>query len=147
MQEDDGSHKRFKRSQVGDFRDSKHFIQTSRDNQYDTSDGKANKSSLWGDDEKMFLEDVTLNLIPDDEVAKSIKGKSAMKWDAKKKRYILKKVDRDGKVMKEKRNEAGAKITNKNSDDTRESIYKKWMKRTHMKLQTSGEVENTKAVD
>ena len=81
----------------------------------------------------MFLEDVTLNLVPDDE-ANNIKGKSAMKWDSQKKRYILKKIDRDGKIIKEKKNEAGVKITNKNSDNTRESIYKKWMKRTHMKL-------------
>lgn len=57
-----------------------------------------------------------------------------MKWDSKKKRYMLKKVDRDGRVMKEKRNEAGVKITNKMADKKRESIYKKWMKKTHMKL-------------
>jgi hypothetical protein len=54
----------------------------------------------------------------------------------------LKKVDRDGRVMKEKRNESGVKISNKNADKTRESIYKKWMKKTHMKLQSSGEVED-----
>jgi hypothetical protein len=36
--------------------------------------------------------------------------------------------------MKEKRNESGAKITKKNAEKGRESIYKKWMKRTHMKL-------------
>ena len=39
-----------------------------------------------------------------------------MKWDSTKKRYILKKIDRDGKVIKEKRNEAGAKITKKNAE-------------------------------
>ena len=56
-----------------------------------------------------------MNLIPDDDQA-LIKGKTAMKWDSTKKRYILKKIDRDGKVIKEKRNEAGAKITKKNAE-------------------------------
>ena len=106
----------------------------------DISDGKANKSNLWGEEEKAFLEDVTLNLIPDDDEALKIKGKTAMKWDSRKKRYMLKKVDRDGRVMKEKKNEAGVKI--KKRDSKKESIYKKWMKRTHMKLQNTGEVEN-----
>jgi hypothetical protein len=39
-----------------------------------------------------------------------------MRWDAVKKRYMLKKVDREGRVMAEKRNEAGKKITNKMKD-------------------------------
>ena len=36
-----------------------------------------------------------------------------MKWDSAKKRYMLKKVDRDGRVIAEKRNESGKKITKK----------------------------------
>lgn len=72
------------------------------------------------------MEDVTLNLIPDDEHMNT-KGKTVMKWDKTKRRYTLQKVDRDGKVVKEKRNEAGKKITkagvmNKDPD----AIYKKW---------------------
>ena len=69
-----------------------------------------------GENEKNFLEDVTLNLVPDDDAVKNIKGKTAMRWDAVKKRYMLKKVDREGRVMAEKRNEAGKKITNKMKD-------------------------------
>jgi len=38
-----------------------------------------------------------------------------MKWDSVKKRYILKKIDGDRKVVKEKRNESGVKITNKSA--------------------------------
>ena len=50
-----------------------------------------------------------------------------MRWDATKKRYMLKKVDREGKVMSEKRNEAGKKITNKMKDGKKpDSIFKKW---------------------
>ena len=99
-----------------------------------TSDGKANRSELWGDDERAFLEDVTVNMVPDDDATTNLKGKTAMKWDGKKKRYMLKKVDREGKVIPEKRNEAGAKITKKNIENPKESMYKKWMKKTHLKL-------------
>jgi len=56
------------------------------------------------------LEDVTLNLYQDDEVLNNTKGKTVMKWDKSKKKYTLQKVDRDGRVMSERRNESGAKI-------------------------------------
>ncbi len=79
-------------------------------------DGKVNHSNLWGEDERNFLDDVTLNLVPDDDAAMDIRGKTVMKWDSKKKRHVLQKVDRDGKVMKEKRNESGAKITKKSAE-------------------------------
>jgi hypothetical protein len=106
-----------------------------------------NKSQLWGEGERNYLEDVTINLIPDDEAALGIKAKTHMKWDAKKKRYMLKKVDRDGNIVRDKKNEAGVKITAKMGENRPESIYKKWMKKTHLKLQSSGEVENTKTVE
>jgi DBP10CT (NUC160) domain len=92
------------------------------------------RGALWGEEERAFLEDVTLNLIPDDDISMMTKGKTAMKWDSKKKRYMLKKVDRDGKIIQEKRNESGAKITKAQLAKGKESIYKKWMKKTHMKL-------------
>ena len=70
-------------------------------------------SQLWGEGEKNFLEDVTMNMIPDEEAIKNIKGQTVMKWDASKKKYQLQKVDRDGRVIAEKRNESGAKISKK----------------------------------
>jgi hypothetical protein len=39
-----------------------------------------------------------------------------MKWDSTKRRHVLMKVDRDGKIIKEKRNESGAKITKKQAE-------------------------------
>ena len=81
---------------------------------------------MWNDGERSFLEDVTLNLVPDDDAVKNMKGQTAMRWDAKKKRYMLKKVDRDGRVMAEKKNESGAKITKKMKEKGKESIFKKW---------------------
>jgi len=77
-----------------------------------------------------------MNLIDDEEVAKNIKGKTVMKWDKFKKRYTLQKVDRDGKVMAERRNEAGKKI---GKNDKHEDIYKKWQQKTHLSLQKTGD--------
>ena len=86
--------------------------------------------SLWEEHEKAFLEDVTLNLIPDDD-ALNTKGKTVMKWDKVKKKYTLQKVDRDSKVIREKRNESGALIL---KQDEKVNIYKKWQQRTHLSL-------------
>jgi hypothetical protein len=107
-------------------------------------------SSLWGEGEKNFLEDVTMNMIPDEEAIKNIKGQTVMKWDSQKKKYQLQKVDREGRVMSEKRNESGKKITKKMKEKEaakKESIYKKWQQRTHLTLQKSGEMEDLKTMD
>ena len=59
-------------------------------------------------------------------------------------------IDRDGKVITEKKNEAGVKITQKMRDkkaEKKESIYKKWQQRTHLSLQKAGEMEDSKAID
>lgn len=112
-----------KRSKLDDFKDSKNFIEPKKAL---TSEQKANSSTLWGEGEKNFLEDVTMNLVPDEDAIKNIKGTTAMKWDAAKKRYMLKKVDREGRVIAERRNEAGKKITKKMKEKPKESIYKKW---------------------
>ena len=88
-----------------------------------------------------------MNLIPDEE-AGNLRGKTAMKWDNVKKRYMLKKVDRDGRVIAEKRNESGKKISaaaKKKKEDG--GIYKKWQQRTHLALQKSGEMEDNKQLD
>lgn len=119
-----------KRSKMDSFRDSEAYIEPDRKQ---TADNKVNSSSLWNDAERSFLEDVTMELEQDDDAKKTIKGQTAMRWDAKKKRYMLKKVDRDGRVIAEKRNESGAKITNK-MKDKKESIFKKWQQRTHLSL-------------
>ena len=114
-----------KRTKLEDFKDSENYVHSERPQ---TAEARANSSSFWNENEKNFLEDVTLNLVPDDEAVKNIKGKTAMRWDNVKKRYMLKKVDRDGKVIAEKRNESGKKITNKMKEgkDDKSSIFKKW---------------------
>lgn len=99
-----------KRAKIEDFKDESNYVHAQKPMMADT---KANSSSLWNEDEKNYLEDVTMNFVPDDEAIKNIKGKTAMRWDKIKKRFMLKKVDRDGKVLAERRNESGKKITNK----------------------------------
>jgi len=137
-----------KRQKLDTFKDKKNFITNTKDGgqNKDTKD-RANESSLWDDHERAFLDDVTLNLIPDDE-HNNTKGKTVMKWDKVKKRYMLQKVDREGKIMRERKNESGAKISKKNimTKDPNE-IYKKWQQRTHLTLQKSGEMENAKLVN
>lgn len=130
-----------------DFKDGVNFIKHKR---IATMDIKVNSSNHWTEGEKTYLDDVTMDFIPDDDAVKNIKGTTAMKWDAQKKRYILKKVDRDGRVIAEKRNESGVKISKKMREKQamkKESIYKKWQQRTHLTLQKSGEMEDNKAID
>ena len=70
-----------------------------------------------------------------------------MKWDKIKKRYTLQRVDREGKIIKEKRNESGKKITKANMmNKDPDAIYKRWQQKTHLTLQRSGERENSKLI-
>lgn len=94
--------KRVKRSHMDNFKDARNFLSAEK--------GK----NAWGEEERQFLEEVTVNLLPDDEAP--VKGKTVMRWDSSKKRHVLMQVDRDGRVIKDKRNEAGAKISKKDAD-------------------------------
>jgi hypothetical protein len=102
---------------------------------------KANKSEMWDENEKNFLDEVTLNFMDDEEVMKNTKGKTVMKWDKVKKRYTLQKVDREGKVIQ--RNEAGVKIK---KTDKQVDYYKRWQQKTHLSLQKTGELEDKKLI-
>ena len=130
-----------KRQRLADSKDPRNFISGDKPMAHgavgdeeggDKPSMKVNRSSLWSENEKSFLENVTMDLIPDDD-AMNVKGKTVRKWDKVKKRYILQKVDREGKVMRERRNESGKKVTNKMKDN-RNSAYKNWQSRTHLTL-------------
>ena len=71
--------KRQKRSQMSDFKDNKNFVETEK---LAKNEAQINASALWGEGEKNFLEDVTMNMIPDEEAIKNIKGQTVMKWDS-----------------------------------------------------------------
>ena len=47
---------------------------------------------------------------------------------------MLQKVDRDGSVIKEKKNESGKKIGKSKKPRDEEEIYKRWTERTHLSL-------------
>lgn len=129
---------------MSDFKDSKLFVSSERPN---AGDGKLTTNSLWGENDKNFLEDVTVNMLPVDDDGKGFKGKKVMKWDATKKRYMVKNIDREGKVIAERRNESGVKISKKMKEKPKESAYKKWQQRTHLSLQKAGEMEDDKITD
>ena len=101
-------------------------------------------SSAWAENEKQMMSEVQVNILPDDE-GELLKRKKVMKWDSTKKRYMLKNIDSSGRVIKEKLNESGKKVNNKKKP--KESTYEKWSKKTHLKLQNSGEMENSHAVE
>ena len=132
--------KLYKRQKTDEGDKKKFFIEGERAVQSDT---RATSSNLWDDHEKSYLDNVTMTMYDDDEVMKNTKGKTVMKWDKFKKRYTLQKVDREGKVMAERRNEAG-KVIKKN--DKHEDIYKKWQQKTHLTLQKVGEKEDSKMI-
>lgn len=76
-----------KRKKLGEIKDSKNFVESEKPIGAEVeADGK---KSLWEDHERAFLEEVTMNLIPDDEALNNVKGKTVMKWDKVKKRYTL----------------------------------------------------------
>ena len=54
-----------------DFKDSSNFVAPEKPK---CLDNKINSSSLWGLGEKNFLEDVTLNLMDDNDAKKGLKG-------------------------------------------------------------------------
>ena len=72
--------------------------------------------------------------MPDDPES-LLKQDRALKWDAKRKRYVEKIIGSDGKAYMPK-NEAGKSIDAKKKDP---ELYKKWMKRTHLRVQRAGE--------
>jgi hypothetical protein len=98
---------------------------------------------LWGKDEKFNVEDLNLNLLPDDEKS-LLKQTQQMRWDKIKKKYVQVNVGKDGTVTKLK-NEAGKVINYKKDKDP--ELYKRWMKRTHLKIQDTGEHEDRRMVD
>jgi len=64
-----------------------------------------------------------------------------MKWDAKRKKYVEMTVDREGRSHRIK-NESGVLVDDKKDPE----IYKRWMKRTHLRIQKVGEMEDSATV-
>lgn len=119
--------KKIKRSQVRNFRNNPNFI----------SDSKDHKKSLWGDEKPISLDEVTLNLLPDNDEG----NKKKIVWDNKRKNFVKGTTDGKGNIIK--KNEAGKRIK---KDDKTPSVFKKWKKKNRTGIQKVGEMENDTAV-
>jgi len=123
--------KKVKRSQIRNFKNNPDFIFDKNETQ--------NKKSLWGDEKPITLDELTLNLLPDNDDGTNTKKK--MVWDNKKKNFINARVDKRGNIIK--KNEAGVKIK---KDDKTPSQFKRWKKKNRANIQKVGEMENDTAV-
>jgi ATP-dependent RNA helicase DDX54/DBP10 len=115
----------------GAFRDPKFFI----DYLPTGEDPKGDEGYALGGEER--VDDMVLDLMGED-AASMNKQRSVMKWDAKKKKYTVQKIGKDGKVIKE--NEAGKKVKESEAKKVGRS-YKAWQEKTKMKIARVGEEE------
>ena len=122
--------KKIKRSQVRNFRNNPNYISENKE--------AANKKSLWGDEKPISLEELTLNLLPDNDDGGTRKK---MVWDNKKRNFVNATTDKKGNIIK--KNESGVKVK---KDDKTPSIFKKWKKKNKASIQKIGEMENDVAV-
>lgn len=118
--------KKLKRSQIRNFRNNPNYI----------SEKKENNTSLWGDEKPITLDELTLNIAPDDD---SLANKKRLVWDPKKKNFVNSNVDKTGKIIKN--NEAGVRVKSK---DKNPHSYQKWKKKNRLRVQNVGEMENDK---
>jgi len=120
-----------KRSKRTDFRDPNFFI---------TNAPSSNKNTNpWGEDDPNAINEVTLNILPDDE-REFMKKQSHTKWDPRKKKYVQTVMDSRGNKVKTNKNESGKSIDEKKGKD--KLIYQKWMRKSHMRVQKTGEMED-----
>ncbi len=122
--------KKVKRSKLKNFKSNSQFVSDTK---------QINSKSLWGDEKPLSLDELTLNILPDDDHLKSTKKTV---WDPKKKNFVRGKVDKSGKLIKT--NEAGVKIKSK---DKNPRAYQTWKKKNKLRVQNVGEMENDKIIN
>jgi ATP-dependent RNA helicase DDX54/DBP10 len=122
--------KKQKRSQIRNFRNNPQFITEKQDK----------STSLWGDEKPISLDELTLNIVPDDD---NLHKRKKLVWDPKKKNFIKGNVDSRGKLIK--MNEAGKAIKKGDKDP---KLFQKWKKKNQIKsIPKVGELENDKLVN
>jgi hypothetical protein len=114
-----------KRSKMKNFKDNPHYI----------SDKAQSGKNLWGGEKPLDLEELTVNILPDD-----AKNKQKMVWDTKKKNFAFAKLDEGGRIIR--KNESGAVVKGKDKFQA----YKNWRKKSKLKIQKVGEEESSKIV-
>lgn len=122
--------KKVKRSQLKNFKNNNQFISETK---------VTNSKSLWGDEKPLSLDELTLNILPDDN---NLRSQKKTVWDPKKKNFVRGNVDKSGKLIKT--NEAGVKIKSK---DKNPRAYQTWKKKNKLRVQNVGEMENDKIIN
>ena len=103
-----------KRSKMRNFKENPHFI----------SEKAIPNKNLWGGERPLDLEELTVNILPDDEEKMK---KQKFVWDPRKKNFTYAKLDEAGKIVR--KNESGVKI----KDKDKFQAYKNWKKKTKLK--------------
>lgn len=116
-----------KRSKIRNFHENPQFV----------SDKSNPNTNLWGTEKPLNLEELTVNILPDDQSGK----KQKFVWDPKKKNFTYARLDEGGQIMR--KNESGAKI----KGNEKFQAYKNWKNKTKLKVQRVGEEESSKLVD
>jgi ATP-dependent RNA helicase DDX54/DBP10 len=109
--------KKIKRSQVKSFKSSQFINNVKVDEE---------SKRLWGKEQPLDLNEITLNLCPDED--QTNKGNSKYAWNTKLNKFVSGKADKDGNLVM--RNESGVKIK---KDEKRPSLFKKWLKTSRNK--------------
>ena len=82
---------------------------------------------LWGNEVPIDLNELTLNMVPDDSMDKKKVSKYA--WNEKKNKFVTGQTDSKGNLLK--KNEAGVRVK---VDDKKPSSFKKWLSRNKNNL-------------
>lgn len=91
--------------------------------------------------EQAAFDEHRLDLVPETE-GDMQKARFAKKWDKRKMKYVTMRIGADGKAIKEKRNESGRKLSDK---DNGKNLYKEWAKKTKKRIPKVGELESNEA--
>lgn len=120
--------KKRKRSQITDFQSNKkQFINNIRD--------ENESKSLWGNEQPLNLDEITLNLIPDEDFTKKV---SDYAWNEKLKKYVRGQTDKQGNLIK--KNESGVRIKH---DDKRPTSFKRWMSKYKNKINNPNDLSGS----
>jgi len=122
--------KKRKRSQMKNFRNNSQFISQEKDREL--------SAKLWGNEEPINLNELTLNICPDDDIGKSKNTKYA--WNEVTKKFVSGNTDSKGNLVK--KNESGKKVK---LSDKKVSTFKKWRSQNKDKIRNIGEMEKGKS--
>ena len=95
-----------------------------------------------GEEKSSVFDLAGLDIVPDDSQDMR-KSQTVKKWDNKRKKYVLMQLGPDGRPLKQNRviNEAGRRLSGKDSKAADGELFAKWSKATRKRIQAPGELE------